>query len=356
MPANINSFVKATGTEDPWWGIGKSIDANASIEEWMKACDLDYQVVRKQVWMKQGEKELPLKDYVAIVKSTDGTVFQIASPKYKPIQVKEALAIMKHYAKTNHVTLDTMGSLGENGAIIWGLAKLNFEFELPGGDKIEAYLLLASSHDGSIKWTGIITFIRVVCKNTLSLALSEGKKGGKNLFSVKHTKNLDIEAVIKKGKEDIDLMIATAEKAKQEIEAMAKTKVSQLDMQILTAKLTNNKELLELIAENRKEQNASLLDQIVSKSNRSSLSISAIESEQSRVGKAILDDIMNSPGADMESAKNTVWGWLNGVTYYTDNQSGSDDNRMKSAWFGPNADLKDKAYELALEYVKASAA
>ena len=176
------------------------------------------------------------------------------------------------------------------------------------------------------------------------------------MFSVKHTKNLDIEAVIKKGKEDIDLMIATAEKAKQEIEAMAKTKVSQLDMQILTAKLTNNKELLELIAENRKEQNASLLDQIVSKSNRSSLSISAIESEQSRVGKAILDDIMNSPGADMESAKNTVWGWLNGVTYYTDNQSGSDDNRMKSAWFGPNADLKDKAYELALEYVKASAA
>ena len=349
MPANIASFVKATGTANPWWGVGQSIDANDSIEAWMKSCGLDYRVVRKNIWMEQDGAKIKLDGFTAIVKSSDGSVFQIASNKYKPIQNDEVLAVMKHYADTHQVTLDTMGSLGDNGAIIWGLAKLNDDFELAGGDEMQAYLLLASSHDGSLQWTGMLTFVRVVCRNTLNLALSDKK--GKNLFSKKHTKNLDVKTTVESAKADMELMRKSVARAKSQIQAMAETKISEIDKQILVAKLTNNSELLELIAENRKDTNASLLDQIVSKSNRGTLSLAAIEAEQTRTGKSILDAIVNSPGSDLESSKDTVWGWLNGVTYYTDHQSCSDANRMKSAWFGPNANLKDQAYELAIEYV-----
>lgn len=349
MPANIASFVKATGTANPWWGVGQSIDANASIENWMKSCGLDYRVVRKNIWMEENGAKIKLDGFTAIVKSSDGSVFQIASNKYKPIQNDEVLAVMKHYADTHQVTLDTMGSLGDNGAIIWGLAKLNDDFELAGGDEVQAYLLLASSHDGSLQWTGMLTFVRVVCQNTLNLALSDKKS--KNLFSKKHTKNLDVKTTVEQAKADMELMRKSVARAKSQIQAMAETKISEIDKQILVAKLTNNSELLEMIAENRKDANASLLDQIVSKSNRGTLSLAAIEAEQTRTGKSILDAIVNSPGSDLESARDTVWGWLNGVTYYTDNQSGSDANRMKSAWFGPNANLKDQAYELAWEYV-----
>ena len=349
MPANINTFVMREGTENPWWGVGQTISANASIEDWIKITKLDYRVVRKNIWMEENQSKLKIDGFVAIVRSTDGTIFQIASNKYRPIQNADMLALMKYYCETHEMTLETMGSLGEDGAIVWGLAKINFEFELPGNDKVVAYLLLASSHDGSIQWTGQITFVRVVCQNTLTIALADKK--GKNVFRKKHTKNLNVTKVTDDAKKEIELLKKSAKQAQMEIELLASTKLPKFDAEKLTAKLTNNTELLDKILEVERDANARLLDQIIAKSNRGSFVTNAIADEQSRTGKAILDAMLNSPGSEMESSKETVWGWINGVSYYTDHESGSDKNRMKSAWFGPNADLKDRAMNLAMEYV-----
>ena len=95
MPANINTFVMREGTENPWWGVGQTISANASIEDWIKITKLDYRVVRKNIWMEENQSKLKIDGFVAIVRSTDGTIFQIASNKYRPIQNADMLALMK---------------------------------------------------------------------------------------------------------------------------------------------------------------------------------------------------------------------------------------------------------------------
>jgi hypothetical protein len=69
-----------------------------------------------------------------------------------------------------------------------------------------------------------------------------------------------------------------------------------------------------------------------------------------RVGKAILEAIVDSPGSQMESAKNTLWGAVNGVSYYTDHIAGrTQDSRLNNAWFGQNEELKRSAMTVALE-------
>ena len=73
-----------------------------------------------------------------------------------------------------------------------------------------------------------------------------------------------------------------------------------------------------------------------------------------KAGKLILEAIIDSPGAEMKSARGTWWGAVNGVTYAVDHQMGkTDDGRLTSAWFGPRASMKQQAVELAVKYATA---
>jgi hypothetical protein len=71
--------------------------------------------------------------------------------------------------------------------------------------------------------------------------------------------------------------------------------------------------------------------------------------EFNRVGKAIIDAIVSSPGANLVTAKDTLWGAVNGATYYADHaaRTRSDGNRLFSSWFGPNETLKRDAVTIA---------
>lgn len=58
-----------------------------------------------------------------------------------------------------------------------------------------------------------------------------------------------------------------------------------------------------------------------------------------------------SPGSGLESARGTLWGAVNGVTYYADHMAPArnDSNRLMSSWFGANEGLKEKAMQTAME-------
>ena len=64
-----------------------------------------------------------------------------------------------------------------------------------------------------------------------------------------------------------------------------------------------------------------------------------------------------APGQDLDTAKGTLWGAVNAVSYYVDHvRSVGTGERLDSAWFGPGGALKDKAWAAACELLNQPAA
>ena len=62
------------------------------------------------------------------------------------------------------------------------------------------------------------------------------------------------------------------------------------------------------------------------------------------------------PGQPLDTTKNTLWGALNAVTYFVDHVRNSSSDRLDSAWFGTGNQLKEKAWDTALQRAEVSGA
>lgn len=211
MPALVETMAY-NRVETPWHGLGNAVDPNMTLDQWLVAAGLDWKVSRRFVRMKYrmpdgsiSEGDKPIDGFVAIVRDQDDKVFQVASDRYHPIQNKEILNFFKEYTEAGGMQIETTGALKEGG-VVWALAKIGEDFTLAGGDKVDGYLLLANSHDGSLCFNAMFTSVRVVCWNTLSAALWEDKKGKKYpaMFRMKHSKKFT-PAVATDAKEKLGL-------------------------------------------------------------------------------------------------------------------------------------------------------
>ena len=116
------------------------------------------------------------------------------------------------------VRYETAGSL-QNGKRVWILAKMP-ESYIISGDKIEPYFLITNSHDGSSGIKACMTPIRVVCNNTLNLAL----KNAKRIWSTKHTEN--IRARMNEAQETLFMADSYMIELGKEIDCLNKIKIS----------------------------------------------------------------------------------------------------------------------------------
>jgi len=128
------------------------------------------------------EKEVP--NYFATMRDTDNSVLGVVGNRYTPIQNIECFDFMDTVVDDSDAMYETAGSL-HNGRIVWMLLNLNKSVQVDE-DVTHNYLLLTNSHDGSSSLKGLTTPIRVVCANTLRMALGDMR----NSFSFRHTKNL----------------------------------------------------------------------------------------------------------------------------------------------------------------------
>src|SRR5580658_2054320 len=181
----------------PWHGLGFQVSENATGEEMLVTAGLNWLVQRRAIAMRNGtgDKSImltaQLEDYRAIVRSDTDEVFQVASNRYRPVQNAEIVDFFREYCEAGHARMETVGAL-RNGAVVWALARLNggSGTELAGGDELRGYMLLATSHDGSLQTVGQPTQTRVVCWNTLSMALGDGR-GKDSTFKMKHVRKFD---------------------------------------------------------------------------------------------------------------------------------------------------------------------
>lgn len=153
---------------------------------------LDWKVERKPIQVCGGRK---VDNFFANVRSSDGAVLGVVSDRYQVVQNAEAFAFTDALIE-GEVRYETAGSL-MGGRKIWLLAKLP-DREIVG-DKTEPYLCFSNTHDGSGAIRVCMTPIRVVCNNTLNIALN----GAKRAWSVRHTG--DIQAKLHEARMCLDM-------------------------------------------------------------------------------------------------------------------------------------------------------
>lgn len=164
----------------PWHGLGTRVDEAPTSADALRLARLDWTVEQKNIQLCGGAK---IQNYKANVRSSDGQVLGIVSDRYKIVQNKDAFEFTDSIIGGD-VRYETAGSLN-GGRKVWLLAKLP-ETEI-AGDKTEPYMVFSNTHDGSGAIRVAMTPIRVVCNNTLNLALDSAKRA----WSVRHTGDLN---------------------------------------------------------------------------------------------------------------------------------------------------------------------
>lgn len=178
MAALVESMVYTR--EKPWHGLGTRVDEAPTSADALRLAGLDWTVEQKNIQLCGGSK---VPGYKANVRSTDGKVLGVVSDRYRIVQNADAFEFTDSIIG-GEVRYETAGSLN-GGRKIWLLAKLP-ETEIVG-DKTEPYLCFSNTHDGSGAIRVCMTPIRVVCNNTLNLALDSAKRA----WSVRHTGDLN---------------------------------------------------------------------------------------------------------------------------------------------------------------------
>jgi len=304
----------------PWHGLGQKISADAPIETWIEEARLNWDILSAPVRFNPTGEEynevFPFPNKNVLFRSDNQEPLSIVSDQYKVVQPKEVLEFYRSLIETAGFKMETAGSMF-NGKKIWALAKTG-DVATIKHDRIESYLLLATSCDGSLATTAQFTSVRVVCNNTLSFAIDKGE--GQKEYSVKvpHSREFNPEEV----KAELGLVHDSFKNFKSNIIAMTEKKIS--DKQAV-------KFLINVMGDAEK---------------------SIEEQPQPRRMARIIELFQGGAiGSGMSSSDGTVWGLLNAVTQFADHDRStrSTDSRLNSAWFGEFNSLKNKAFEEAVK-------
>jgi len=170
---------EANGRFVPWHGLGTPVEEAPNSYEALRVAGLDWKVESKPVFV--NNKEVP--NYVANVRDSDNSVLGIVTNRYKIVQNEEAFAFTDALI-SGDVRYETAGSL-KNGKRIWLLAKLPETKVID--DVVVPYVCFTNTHDGTGAVQAIMSPIRVVCNNTLNLALTNAKRS----WSMRHVGDIN---------------------------------------------------------------------------------------------------------------------------------------------------------------------
>lgn len=321
MPQNLASTIGRTAMmytgEVPWHGLGTRLDGPATAREAIEAAGLNYLAELKEIQTVEG-KEVPQRR--GVVRSDTGDVLGVVGKSYAPVQNYQAFGFLDAIVADGGLRYHTAGALGK-GERVWMLAKLPSHIRVKGGDDIvEKFLLLSNSHDGSAALRTFFTPVRVVCQNTLNLAIR--KHGGQGI-SILHKG--DLSSKIQEAQRVLGLAetFYTDAAAKIEILACHYPSVEQV------------RQYFESLYPDPTDASSS----------------------RARNIRLRLTEIFETGiGLDMPDIKGSSWAAYNAVTEWVDHHRptrASDptdraSRRLESAWFGNGAKLKARAWDQAL--------
>ncbi|HEY8102863.1 MAG TPA: DUF932 domain-containing protein [Burkholderiaceae bacterium] len=301
--------------EQPWHGLGNKLSPKQPLEVWAQQAGMDWEIRESAVRYLAGSAGrlhtiMNFPEQKVLYRSDTQAPLSVVSAKYQVVQPKAILEFYRDLTDISGFELETAGVL-KAGRKIWALAKTGQSSTLKGNDVTNAYVLLATACDGTLATTAQFTSIRVVCNNTLAIALANGSGAVK----VPHSTSFDPQAV----KKQLGISVSAWSSFMYNMKTLSERKVKSHEamnyfLRVFTAEGLSNERAMK---------------------------------------KAMSLYEGNGKGAELVSSKDTAFGLLNSITEYVDHErrARSNDHRLESAWFGAGATLKKKALDQALQMV-----
>jgi phage/plasmid-like protein (TIGR03299 family) len=306
--------------EKPWHGLGNKLAAQQPVEVWKEQAGMAWAIEESEVRYISGNNNVGVinafPEQKVLYRSDTKAPLAVVSKRFKVVQPGEILEFYRDLTAHSGFELETAGVLRE-GRKFWALARTGQSAVLKGRDRVDGYLLLATACDGTLATTAQFTSVRVVCNNTLRVALS----GASGAIKVPHRSRFDADTV----KRQLGITVSSWDGFVARMKALAECPVDPdtvegLLRRVLTYQVQEGK--------------------------------AGVVNEQALANVRALYE-GGGRGAMLASSRGTAWGLLNSVTEFVDHhrRARSDDHRRDAAWFGQGAQIKQRAWEEAIELV-----
>ncbi|NUF63035.1 DUF932 domain-containing protein [Acinetobacter bereziniae] len=330
--------------ETPWHGLGNQLTQNQPIEVWAQQAGMDWRIESSNVsYMAQNERGqsiiMPYEEQRVLYRSDTHAPLSVVSQRYQEVQPKEILHFYKDLTEQSGFELETAGVL-KGGKKFWALAKTGQTSALKGKDVSNGYILLATGCDGTLATTAQFTSIRVVCNNTLAIAL-KGQNSSAGVVKVPHSTKFDAQKI----KQQLGISVRAWDEHMYEMKQLSQRKVTQQEAAAYFDAVFNNTSLS--IA----EQEDSIIQFYRNVANQAEAT--KAEPNGRAMSKVMTMFNGHGRGAELSSAKDTAYGLLCSITEFADHErrAMSQDHRLDSAWFGAGAGLKQRGLEQALRMI-----
>jgi phage/plasmid-like protein (TIGR03299 family) len=292
----------------PWHGLGNELEQGASIEKWIESAGMAWKIREAGVQYIANDTLRNFDGKKVLYREDSGVSLGVVSNAYMPVQPASVLEFFRDLVENNDMTLSTAGVLF-GGKKLWALAELGKEMTLSSGDVVRGNLLLTTACDGSSSTVAKFVSTRVVCNNTLSIAMSESKS---NIIKQTHHREFDARSM----KMNLGVIDESWNALANNIVYLSEAKASDSDARLFFEKLVYDK----------------------SKSNDDQT-----WGATRKVG-VLMEKYRNGIGADM--SRGTKWGILNAITELETHGSGKRDasHQFNSSLFGAGDAIKSKVF------------
>jgi phage/plasmid-like protein (TIGR03299 family) len=333
MPANVGEMFYYGDV--PWHGQGKKLGQPANLKEAIQAGGLDWDVGIAPICTDE-EPPSPVKTRLAIVrqdrpKGHPRRVLGVAHKGFKPLQNRRGIEIFDSIFGKGKRVYHTGGYLG-TGEVVWVMAELPKNIRVTDKDQVKTYSLFTNSHNGSIAIDFRLTTVRVVCQNTLSLALKE--KDNRTFFKRAH------QGSYEELQQEVESFFSDTLKAADELETQFKNMLDRkFDDNLIKTYIEN------LFPEPTKPARADVDSRV---QNLYQARVQKTKEAHSQISNLRL----TGKGSNIKGVKESLWGTFNAVLEFIDHHEKNSGNNIASNLFGIGAALKRKAFDLALGYLQ----
>ncbi len=326
---NQHSFFSVQ--QKPWHGLGQMVTDYPNSKKALEYAGLDFRVEKRTLFTSKksfipGSERLLIDDYVATVRTDTETVLGVVGSGYETVQNRDAFTFFDTIVKGEGILYETAGALGR-GERIFITAKLPSYIKVGREDLIGQYLFLTTSHDGSGSITAAFTPIRIVCNNTLNVAL----KNMSNVIKIRHTNNA------KQKLEQAHYLMGITNTLSAQLEEIfnnwSKVRITDKEVyKLIQLALVPNKEVLCDIRRGKEDE---------------------LSTQFLNMCKDAYQYAMSNETQQLDTTRGTLFGAYNGVTGYFQNVRNykTDEAKLKSLLYGGTSQQRtQKAFDLCVDF------
>lgn len=344
-----------------WHKLGKTIAAAVTSDEAVKLACLDWLVDKQEIFLANGQR---VPDNYAIVRSDSGGALGVVGTDYVPFQNAQAFDFMDSLVGDKLAMFETGGAI-KGGRRVWMMARIPTTHRIAGNDTLQPYMLITNSHDGTSAIRVFPTSVRVVCNNTLTLAMREA--GGKAGISIRHEG--DVGRRVNAARHALGVIAQSSESFADQARAMARRSLNSRESRdyfesLFPVSLKHERRATPHVGATH--ASSGLLDSILAQHADSSAFVGelieahyATSERQAKANRKILDAVLGNYENErnrMPGIEHSAWAAYNAVSEWADHQRGSRgrteaerlDNQLNSIWFGSANEIKQTAYANAL--------